>query len=95
MKGMHRVRWPKDGEPEMQCARCYEFLPITAEFWRPEWGTQRCKACQDEVRKPRQRQAMRRKRAGDKEVARAYEADFYRRKYSTLARFRRRLGIAS
>lgn len=26
-RGMHRVRWPANDEPTMQCGRCYEYLP--------------------------------------------------------------------
>lgn len=89
LRGMHRIRWAAGGEPEMQCSHCYEFLPITTEFWRPGHGIQRCAVCIQEARRPRARLAMRRKRAGDRAIARAYEADYYRRRYSTLARFER------
>lgn len=85
--GMHRVRWAVDGEPEMQCAACFEYLPITPEFWTPGHGLQRCDGCVREKTRLRTRRAMRRRRADDRAVAQIYDADRYRRNDSVLARY--------
>lgn len=58
VKGMHRVRWLADGEPEMQCGHCYEFLPLTREFWTPQHGVRRCRACLTDARRAVQRRVM-------------------------------------
>ena len=84
----------------MQCATCYEYMPITTEFWVPTHGLRRCRACWiDGMRNanrrrrsdPEYREAER-KAAGAQRAAdrREYTRDYYRRKYSTLARFQRR-----
>jgi hypothetical protein len=61
--GMHRVRWAKGGEPEIQCATCLEFLPAVEEFWQPEHGLRKCRECVRAAGRPRRAALMRRKRA--------------------------------
>lgn len=86
LRGLYRVRWQHYGEPELQCRSCFEFLPFS------EYTPRRlsmCKVCRKAENRPRQRVAMRvlrRRRRGDAAVKQAYDADYYRRNYSTLAR---------
>ncbi len=99
VRGMRRVRWVVGEEPEMQCATCYEYMPITTEFWVPVHGLRRCRACwidgmraanrirrTDHEYRDGERKAAAAQRAVDR---REYARNFYRRKYSTLARFQR------
>lgn len=62
-RGMHRVRWVEGQEPEMQCAGCYEYLPITVEFWLPAHGLRRCRVCWGEATRARVRASMARHRS--------------------------------
>lgn len=58
----HRgLRWREDTGWEMRCASCADqrrqsFWPLTHEFWAPERGLGRCRACWNErLRLRRQR----------------------------------------
>ncbi len=85
---MHRVRWKRGEEPEMQCAYCFEFWPIAGGFWDPSHGIQKCECCLREERASRD--LRRRKERRSQFGAAADHADnaarYYRRNYSTLAR---------
>ena len=61
--GMHRIRWPVDGEPEIQCGACYEYLPAVLEFWEPHHGLSRCHSCRLVSERSRRAANMRAKRA--------------------------------
>lgn len=61
--GMHRVRWAKDDEPEIQCGVCYEFLPAVVEFWEPARGLNRCRECHRVAWRDHRAALMRAKRA--------------------------------
>lgn len=74
-KGLHRVRWASSGEPEMQCAVCFEFLPITAQFWLPTHGLRRCRACLVEANRPKVAALQRKARADPVKHAREMEAE--------------------
>ena len=101
LRGMHRIRWVAGSEPEMQCVECLEYLPLTDEFWVPVHGIRRCRACWKEHtnRASRARRSDPAYRDYEREAARltrkatadrtTYCRDYYRRRYSTLARFER------
>lgn len=108
-RGMHRIRWAKHegAEPEMQCERCYEFLPLTPELWDPVHGIRTCRACREEAQSKRRAAAIAKRRADPvlhaeelegrrakyRATRRDYSADRYRRNYSTLARFQREASV--
>lgn len=79
--GLHRVRWPSHAEPDMQCATCYEFLPLTTEFWEPERGLRRCRACLSEANRVRLRAVRDRQ---------TYWRNWSRRNRSSLAELERK-----
>lgn len=94
-KGLHRVRWIAGEDPEMQCASCFEFLPLTTEFWDPRHGTRRCKVCWAEAKKSYHAEYMRKFRAKRRDaknpaVAANYDANWKRRNTSLLSRYLRR-----
>lgn len=97
----HRIRWPKDSEPTLQCQQCFEFWPLSLEFWEPS-HLRRCRACARARRRDYTRAYMRERRKdpayraaervakgadyrANADRRRAYQADWYRRKKSTLA----------
>jgi hypothetical protein len=69
----HRgLRWRDDTGWELRCDQCADrrtqsFWPLTPEFWSPERGMGRCKACWNE------RSRLRRRRSVPEMFARAEE----------------------
>jgi flagellar motility protein MotE (MotC chaperone) len=59
------VRYDPDlGEFQMRCGDCSRrseraFWPLTLEFWEPKHGMNRCKACHNEIKARRVREALR------------------------------------
>lgn len=56
------IRWDPDmGEAQLRCEDCRRkgrasFWPITLEFWQPQWGWSRCRACWMERKAARNRE---------------------------------------
>lgn len=48
---MTGVRWAND-DLEGRCGACHEWWPLTSEFWMPNSGVARCRACISERRRP-------------------------------------------
>ena len=91
------VRWDPDmGEFQLRCTDCASkgrtaYWPLTPEFWQPDWGMTRCRACWNERKAARQRARWRsdpewraRKLEENREQRRAQQRVMYRLRWERL-----------
>lgn len=88
---MTGVVW-RDGELHGRCGACRELWPLTREFWMPNSGVARCRACIAEGRPYTPPARSRPLTAAQREAHREYNREWMRRYRREQ---RRRLQVAA